>query len=290
MSTPEQDPSNFGGVEDATSAPANHNALLSQAISNATPTHQYDLIQQVAQYIDPHMVLIILDHLLKLGMYEPADLLKARKDLLDNTYLYDYAIETYQELNKTSEEPQDLVQAKQNFLDNIANIDAQVAPLLAIIEEEGETLLAEENFTLEYMSKTHGVTAEMVEQLYYYARVLFDCAKYTKSQNLLKHYRLLTGPNSEKSLWCLWGILACEIIEATGGYETALGCLNQLREAIDSQPMAHLEQLQQRTWLIHWSLFVFFNFFEESRDDMVKFMFNDKHLNAIQMNCPWIIR
>ena len=56
-----------------------------------------------------------------------------------------------------------------------------------------------------------------------------------------------------------WGKLASEIL--TQQWDTALEDINKVREYIDNN-MGNgnpLQVLQQRTWLIHWSLFVFFN-------------------------------
>lgn len=54
--------------------------------------------------------------------------------------------------------------------------------------------------------------------------------------------------------------------------------------------MSPLQQLQQRTWLIHWSLFVFFNH-PQGRDSTIDlFLYNPEYLNTIQTTCPWILR
>ena len=43
-------------------------------------------------------------------------------------------------------------------------------------------------------------------------------------------------------------------------WDTALEDLNRLKEYIDSNTFnTPLQALQQRTWLVHWSLFIFFN-------------------------------
>ena len=43
-------------------------------------------------------------------------------------------------------------------------------------------------------------------------------------------------------------------------WDTALEDLNRLKEYIDSNTFNPPRQaLQQRTWLVHWSLFIFFN-------------------------------
>lgn len=53
--------------------------------------------------------------------------------------------------------------------------------------------------------------------------------------------------------------------------------------------MTPVEQLQQRTWLLHWSLFVF-AWHEEGRDSVVDFMLQSRCVEAIQSNAPWLLR
>jgi len=51
-----------------------------------------------------------------------------------------------------------------------------------------------------------------------------------------------------------------------------------------------LQSLQQRTWLIHWSLFIFFNH-PKGRDLIIEWcLYDTKYLNAIQTTCPHILR
>jgi translation initiation factor 3 subunit E len=50
-----------------------------------------------------------------------------------------------------------------------------------------------------------------------------------------------------------------------------------------------LKQLQQRTWLIHWSLFVFFNH-PNGRNGIIDLFLQERYLNAIQTTCPHILR
>ncbi len=50
-----------------------------------------------------------------------------------------------------------------------------------------------------------------------------------------------------------------------------------------------MHQLQQRTWFIHWSLFVFFNH-PKGRDNIIDVFFTPSYINTIQTACPWILR
>lgn len=86
----------------------------------------------------------------------------------------------------------------------------------------------------------------------------------------------------------LWGKLAAEIL--TLNWNTALEDLTHLREYIDNANFTTLQALQQRTWLIHWSVLVFFNH-PKGRDLIIEmFLYKQLYLNAIQTMCPHIMR
>ncbi|KAK1277699.1 hypothetical protein QJS04_geneDACA022242 [Acorus gramineus] len=50
-----------------------------------------------------------------------------------------------------------------------------------------------------------------------------------------------------------------------------------------------LNQLQNRVWLMHWSLFIFFNH-ENGRNGIIDLFFQDRYLNAIQTNAHHLLR
>jgi len=100
-----------------------------------------------------------------------------------------------------------------------------------------------------------------------------------------------------------WGKLASDIL--TGRWEVALEELNTLRDAIDSRTSSSLlasasanannlqepalAQLHSRTWLVHWSLFVYFNH-PEGRTLLLETFLSPSYLNTIQTSCPWVLR
>lgn len=65
--------------------------------------------------------------------------------------------------------------------------------------------------------------------------------------------------------------------------EKAKDDIGKLRDAIDNSTFASpLMQLQQRTWLLHWSLYVFWNH-ENGRTDLIDLFFSPPYLAAIQV-------
>lgn len=128
---------------------------------------------------------------------------------------------------------------------------------------------------------------DQIEALYQYAKFQFECGNYSAAADFLYQYRALCT-NSEKSLSALWGKLAAEILMQN--WDIALEELNRLKEIIDSKNFSSpLNQLQNRVWLMHWSLFIFFNH-ENGRNGIIDLFFQDRYLNAIQTNAPHLLR
>ena len=85
---------------------------------------------------------------------------------------------------------------------------------------------------------------------------------------------------------CQIQVLLCH---SKGQILTAMADLLTLRSAIDERGFPPLQALQQRSWLCHWSLFVFFNH-AKGHDGIIDLFLADKYLQAIQTNCPWLLR
>jgi translation initiation factor 3 subunit E len=114
--------------------------------------------------------------------------------------------------------------------------------------------------------------------------------QYAAASDYLYHFRVLST-DSNLVLSSLWGKLASDVLE--GSWDAAMEELAGLREAIDqrggSGPGGPLLALQQRTWWLHWSLFVYFNH-PSGREALLENWLNQNYLNTIQTGCPWLLR
>nr|VZI11131.1 unnamed protein product [Spirometra erinaceieuropaei] len=126
--------------------------------------------------------------------------------------------------------------------------------------------------------------------------VFYDSGLYNIASDYLRIIRQLVSPSDSRHLHACWGRLASEILVQS--WDEALDDLEKLKDAIDCQsedrlhPSAqtYLTQLQQRTWLLHWSLFVFFNHSQGKEKLIDCFLGNPNHLNAIQTLTPHLLR
>ncbi|MED6259074.1 Eukaryotic translation initiation factor 3 subunit E [Ataeniobius toweri] len=141
----------------------------------------------------------------------------------------------------------------------------------------------------DYLSEKHNFRQEYLDTLYRYAKFQYECGNYSGAAEYLYFFRVLVPSTDRNALSSLWGKLASEILMQN--WEAAMEDLTRLRETIDNNSVSSpLQSLQQRTWLIHWSLFVFFNH-PKGRDNIIDlFLYQPQYLNAIQTMCPHILR
>lgn len=143
------------------------------------------------------------------------------------------------------------------------------------------------------------LTPEQISSLYTFGQFQYTYGNYSGAAEYLYHFRVLST-DQDLNLSAHWGKLACDIL--SGQWDTALEELNSLRETIDSRLLSAssnllptsssdsaLIQLQSRTWLLHWSLFVYFNH-TQGRTLLLDTFLSPAYLNTIQTSCPWILR
>ena len=104
------------------------------------------------------------------------------------------------------------------------------------------------------------------DELAEFAKFLYECGDYEGARDMLDHFLAINFPDGVsdtsadadgRGFRALWGKFASEIL--LKNWDAAMADLLTLRSAIDERGFPPLQALQQRSWLCHWSLFVFFN-------------------------------
>ncbi|KAF5398367.1 Eukaryotic translation initiation factor 3 subunit E-B [Paragonimus heterotremus] len=257
---------------------------------------EYDLTQRISNYLDKHLILPLLEYISVKNVYDEDSLLKSKLDVLMRTSMLDYAADTYQTLYNT-DVPDDFSGKRAAVLDRIQSFEVKLEPVKMIFSPETMKEVAQcknakdllSNLETKYNFKT-----EMLDDLYDAARLFYDIGNYNTASEYLRIVRQLVTPGSKRHLEACWGRLASEIL--VQNWNEAMDDLEKLKEAVDCQgddrasPQTCLMQLQQRTWMLHWSLFVFFNH-PQGKEKLIEwFMQNPTHLNAIQSLAPHLLR
>lgn len=167
-----------------------------------------------------------------------------------------------------------------------------------------------------------GITDEVVSAYRRLARFQFDCGDYAASREMIINYiALFANPPTEREdfdeydhdgqhnnpdhgkpfmyylksvestemLQVLWGRLACDIL--VQDWEAAMIAMDVVKTGLEALAangqLTAIQALQQRTWLLHWSLFVFWN---HKPDRLVDFVLSEKYKQAVTTLVPHLLR
>ncbi|XP_024977955.1 eukaryotic translation initiation factor 3 subunit E [Cynara cardunculus var. scolymus] len=250
---------------------------------------KYDLTPRIAPNLDRHLVFPLLEFTQERELYPNDQILKAKIELLNNTNMVDYAMDIHKSLYHTEDVPQDMVDRRVEVVARLKSLEEAAAPLVTFLQNPKavQELRADKQYNLQMLNDHYQIGPEQIEALYQYAKFQFECGNYSGAADYLYQYRGLCT-NAERSLSALWGKLAAEILMQN--WEIALEELNRLKDIIDSKNFSSsLNQVQSRIWLMHWSLFIFFNH-DNGRTQIIDLFNQDKYLNAIQTNAPHLLR
>ncbi|ELT88021.1 hypothetical protein CAPTEDRAFT_159549 [Capitella teleta] len=254
----------------------------------------FDLTTSMGKYLDRHLVFPLLEFLSNKQIYDETEMQKGKLDLLKSTNMVDFAMDVHRSLYPDQEVPESLQEKRTQVLSELKGLTVETEPVSRILEKEEVSSMIQstrDGRTLfNFLTEKHGFNDGMLETLYKYSKFQYECGNYSGAAEYLYFVRALLPPGNKNYMNALWGKLASEILMQN--WDAALEDLNRLREVIDNNQamVSSLQSLQQRTWLIHWSLFVFFNH-PKGRDLIIDlFLYQPLYLNAIQTMCPHVLR
>ncbi len=247
----------------------------------------------ISKYLDRHLVIPLLEFLQGKDIYVPEELTKAKLDLLKETNMVDFAMDIHKDLYPDMEVPEAMLEKRSTVLERFKQLGGDSKPIIEMFTHEDvlqqiEDKIHQPEVLFGYLEENHSFKPEMLDTLYECAKFHFDCGAYQASREYLTNFRALSQ-NGEKNISALWGKLSAEIL--VRDWDAALEDVRLLKEYIDAKSDAPpLQQLQQRAWLIHWSLFIFF-FRPEGMDEIIDlFLYDQQYSNTIQTICPHVLR
>ena len=253
---------------------------------------EYAFLAQLIQRMDRHLIFPLLEH--QLGAEDISnerydDLKLAIFNLLKNTNMIDYVGNLYKEIHKTETTPSAYGKNREDVLSQLAKFEEESAHLTNLLNDEAVTsqLRSDKVANLKFLEESHGVTQQMVDNLYDFGRFRYECGLYPEAADLLYRFRVLSTDN-DKVVKATWGKLVCEILGEE--WENALEEVEKVKEHIETRlfnnPRA---QLTARESLVHYALFPFFNY-EPAKEKLTEMFFSAPYISSIQTVCPWILR
>ncbi|KAI8324162.1 eukaryotic translation initiation factor 3, subunit 6 [Martensiomyces pterosporus] len=249
----------------------------------------YDLTLRMISSLDRQLVFPLLEFVSMKRVYKEEDMLKAKFELLSNTNMVDFTGELYKQIHDTDDLPEEFAQKREDVIRRLEESEQKTEHIREVIEnpEVAGSLRQDKIQNMKLLRDSYQCTPEMVQELYNYGQLQYSCGNYGGSADMLFHFSILST-DPELTLSAMWGKLASEIL--LGNWEVAYEDMFKLKETIDKTHFkTPTDQLQQRSWLLHWSLFVFFNH-PKGRDGIVDTFLLPQYISTIQNACPWILR
>ncbi|KAI4210182.1 MAG: hypothetical protein LQ351_006936 [Letrouitia transgressa] len=271
--------------------PASAGAILNGE-AHSPPTElaqQYDLLPKLIPHLDRHLIFPLLEFLSGQEGDDGVEITKAKYELLKSTNMTDYVASLWQDIHDSDDMPQEFVNKREEVLQRLSLFSEETTQIDELLNDESvvSNLRSDKVANLKFLEQQHGVTIEMVDMLYDYGRFQYSCGSYADAAHLLDQFRILSTDN-DKASSASWGKLAADIL--TTNWEVVMEEINKVKDSIDTKLFNNpLAQLEHRTWLIHWTLFPYFNY-EPARDNITDTFFSPSFINTIQTNCPWILR
>jgi translation initiation factor 3 subunit E len=258
----------------------------------ADRSEEFAFLGQLIQRMDRHLIFPLLEHQLgadDISQERYDDVKLAIFNLLKNTNMIDYVGDLYKEIHKTEAIPSEYAKKREEVLNQLSKFEEESAHLTNLLSDESVTsqLRSDKVANLKFLEEQHGVTQQMVDNLYDFGRFRYECGLYPEAADLLYRFRVLSTDN-DKVVKATWGKLVCEILGAE--WESALEEVEKVKEHIETRlfnnPRA---QLTARESLVHYALFPFFNH-DPAREKLTELFFSPPYISSIQTVCPWILR
>ncbi|VVT58616.1 uncharacterized protein SAPINGB_P006298 [Magnusiomyces paraingens] len=248
---------------------------------------KYDLTQTIIPFLDPHLVYPIAEFLGKKGIYSSKALDQLQYDLFKDSCMFDFINDLWKKLNPS--------ESALSLDDRRADLDARIATYerdLTTVSEAFENPEVQANLKADKvqnlrMLEKYNITVDLINSFYFFGKANFSCGDYAAASRKL-HQFLLLSTDAKLIASAHWGKFASDLL--AGETEAALEDQQSLRDIVDQRSFADpLTQLHNRTWIIHWSLFLLQNP-NFNKEGLVDLFFSASYISTIQAACPWIIR
>lgn len=156
---------------------------------------EYDLLPKLFPNLDRHLVFPLLNFVAEGEEEDTVEMKKLRFELLKPTNMADYVGSLYKEIHGLSDIPQEYNSKREEVLQRRRQFDKDTEKIAGLLDDEAvvSNLRSDKVANLNYLKENHGVTVEMVNQLYEFGQFCYSCGDYAHAGELLYRFRVLVS-------------------------------------------------------------------------------------------------
>lgn len=169
-------------------------SMASAAANGESVADKYSLLPQMMPHFDRHLLYPLLNFPPPAEDEEqPIEKQKVLFALLKPTYMTGYVGQLAQNINNLDHVPDEYLQKQEQEKQRLAELEASTVKIMELLTDETVLggLRSDKQQNLAFLEKEHGVTVQMVEQLYEEAQFKYGCGLYGDAADILTRYRIL---------------------------------------------------------------------------------------------------
>lgn len=154
---------------------------------------QYNLLPKLMPHLDRHLIYPLLNFSPDEEAEQPLDQKKLLLELLKPTNMTDFVGQLYQEIHNLDEMPDEYKKKRDEVLKRRDQLEEETSKISGLLDDENvvTNLRSDKVQNLAYLKEQHGVTVEMVNQLYEFGQFQYSCGVYPHAAELLYRFRVL---------------------------------------------------------------------------------------------------
>ena len=261
---------------------------------------KFDLTNHFFDFVDRHLMYPLLDNLVTI--YDVKEVDNLQFNVLKDTYMTKELKELYLSINPNEKDlPTEYLNRENDIINELVPLNESTKETLNILcSKEIQSNLKQNKIENRELIKTRGIDDDKILELYKFGKLQYNRGDYVMASDLLNNFKLLSI-NQDLILKATCGKFISDIL--SGDMEEAKNEMINLRDVIDNRNYqgSSIDQLKLRNWLIHNSLFIFFNENDLKKQsingninlqllNMNEIFLSSSYISTIEASCPWILR
>lgn len=167
---------------------------------------EHDLLPKLIPNLDRHLVYPLLNFVAEGEEEESIEMKKLRFELLKPTNMADFIGLLYSDIHGLSDVPAEYNAKREDVLQRRRQFDKDTEKIAELLDDEAvvSNLRSDKVANLSYLKDNHGVTVDMVNQLYDFGQFCYSCGDYGHAAELLYRFRVLVRIHAiSPLLWIL---------------------------------------------------------------------------------------
>jgi translation initiation factor 3 subunit E len=167
--------------------------MADSATDGGNVAEQYSLLPKLMPNLDRHLIYPLLSFSADEDAEQPLDQKKMLLELLKPTNMTDFVGQLYQDVHNLDDMPDEYKKKREQVLQRRDQLVEETSKISGLLDDENvvTNLRSDKVQNLAYLKDTHGVTLDMVNQLYEFGSFQYSCGVYQDAADLLYRFRIL---------------------------------------------------------------------------------------------------